>query len=148
LSRNSGDPFSSLQKEINQLFEGFFDDGPTKAFGDKGLTSVPKLDISETDNEVHVTVDLPGMKEDDIEVEFTGDSLRIHGEKKDERDEKRHNFHRIERTFGMFERVVPIPVEVDREKVQATFKNGVLNVTMPKAVTAPVSQKICVKPGN
>ncbi len=149
LARTGKDPLTSLQREMNQLLEGFFEESPLKLLnrGGTGLLG-PKLDVSETDRELHVTVELPGLKEDDIDVEFTGDLLRIRGEKKDERDEKQHNFHRIERTFGMFERVVPIPVDVDRSQVQATFKNGVLNITLPKTAAAPSSQKIAVKPGN
>lgn len=149
LSRTGTDPFAALQREMNQLLEGFFEDSPLKMMSQKGgVLAAPKLDLSETEKELHVSVELPGMKEDDLDVEFTGDALRIRGEKKDERDEKQHNFHRIERSFGMFERIVPIPKEVDREKVQATFKNGVLHITLPKMEVAPASQKIAVKPGS
>lgn len=144
-----GESFTSLQKEINQLLDSFFEEGPIKTLARGGnVMAVPKLDLSETDQELHVTVELPGLKEADIDVEFTGDALRIRGEKKDERDEKQHNFHRVERTFGMFERIVPIPVDVDRDKVQAIFKHGVLNITLPKSVAAPTTQKIAVKPGT
>lgn len=149
MARTGQDPFASLQREMNQLLEGFFEDSPLKVLNRGGaVLGAPKLDLSETEQELHVSVELPGMKEEDIDVEFTGDALRIRGEKKDERDEKQHHFHRIERSFGMFERVVPIPVEIDREKVQATFKNGVLTISLPKSVTAPSTQKIAVKPGN
>jgi HSP20 family protein len=138
-----------LQREINQLFDSFFDDSPFRLGGRGGsLMVAPKLDVSETDQELHVSVELPGMNEKDIEVEFTGDALRIRGEKKDERDEKKHNFHRVERTFGMFERVVPIPVEVDREKAQATFKDGVLTIALPKVASSSAVQKIPVKSGT
>jgi HSP20 family protein len=147
LARSGHDPFASLQRDIGQLFEGFFDGGPM-SFANQGLLMSPKLDLSETDNELHVTAELPGLKEEDIDVEVTGDSLRIRGEKKDERDEKQHNFHRVERSFGLFERVVPLHVEVNREQVQATYKDGVLTVVLPKAVTAPASQKVTVKPGT
>jgi HSP20 family protein len=148
-TRRGVDPFAALQQEMNQLIESFFDDSPMRLVGRSGAALLsPKLDVSETEKELHVAVELPGMKEEDIEVEFTGDALRIRGEKKDERDEKQHNFHRIERSFGMFERVIPLPVEVDREKAQATFKNGVLTITVPKVVAAPPVQKIPVKPAT
>jgi HSP20 family protein len=149
LTRTDGDPFSSLQREINQLFESFFEDSPLK-FVERGGAAlmVPKLDLSETDKEVHVTAEMPGLKEEDIEVEFIGDALRIRAEKKDERDEKQHHFHRVERSFGVFERIVPIPADINREQAQATYKNGVLTITLPKTVTAPTSQKIAVKPGT
>jgi HSP20 family protein len=149
LARSSGDPFASLQREMNQLLEGFFDEGPARFLNRTGgALAAPKLDVSETEKELHVSVELPGMKEDDIDVEFLGDALRIRGTKKDDREEKQHNFHRIERSFGVVERIVPIPVEVVRENVQATFKHGVLNIVMPKATAAQVSQKITVKPGE
>lgn len=147
-ARASHDPFGALQREMNQLLESFFDDGPPSLLSrGSPAFAAPKLDVSETEQELHVTVELPGLKEDDVDVEFTRDALRIRGEKKDERDEKRHNFHRVERTFGMFERVVPIPAEVDREKTEATFKNGVLNIVLPKSAPAKATQKIAVKPG-
>jgi len=149
LARASHDPISSLQRELNQLLEGFFDDSPFK-FAERGGAALmaPKLDISETDKELHITAELPGLKEEDIDVEFAGDYVKIRGEKKDERDEKEHNFHRVERSFGMFERVVPISAQVDREKAQATYKNGVLTITLPKTESAPSTQKITVKPGS
>lgn len=147
LARTGQDSLASLQRELGQLFEGFFDGGPMH-FANQGLQMAPKLDVSETDKELHVTAELPGLKEEDINVEVTGDSLRIRGEKKDERDEKQHNFHRVERSFGMFERVVPLHIEVNREQVQATYKDGILTIVLPKAVTAPVSQKVTVKPGT
>lgn len=149
LSRPVSDPISSLQRELNQLFEGFFDDSPFK-FAERGGATLmaPKLDVSETDQVVQVMAEMPGLKEDDIEVEFAGDSLRIRAEKKDERDEKQHNYHCIERSFGMFERVIPIPTEINRDQVEASYKNGVLTVTLPKSPNAPAAHKIAVKPGQ
>jgi HSP20 family protein len=149
LARTGNDPFAALQQEMNQLLESFFEESPMKFVGRGGAAAMaPKLDVSETDKELHISAELPGMKEEDIDVEFSGDTLRIRGEKKDERDEKQHNFHRIERSFGMFERAIPIPVEVDREQAQATFKNGVLTITLPKSEKGQLSQKIAVKSGD
>jgi HSP20 family protein len=149
LARSGGDPFASLQRDINRLLEGFFDEGPARFLSREGnALAAPKMDVSETDKELHVSVELPGMKEEDIDVEFLGDALHIRGTKKDDREEKQHNFHRVERSFGMIERVVPLPVEVDRENVQATFKHGVLCIVMPKKASTPVSQKIAVKAGE
>lgn len=148
-ARTSQDPYAALQREMNQLFEGFFDNHPLGwiSGNERQALAAPKLDVSETDKELHVTAELPGVKEEDIDVELAGETLRIRGEKKDEREEKGHNFHRVERSFGAFERVVPIPAEVDRQGVQATFKNGVLEIKLPKLVSAPSSQKITVKRG-
>lgn len=149
LARSTSDPISSLQRELNQLLEGFFEDSPFK-LAERGGPALmaPKLDVSETDQELQVTAEMPGLKEEDIIVEFHGDRLHIRAEKKDEREEQRHNFHCVERSFGVFERVIPVPVEIDRDRVEATYKNGVLSITLPKSPTAPTSQKIAVKPGN
>lgn len=154
IRRNTGlmpnaaaDPFAALQQELNRTFDSFFDgkDWLTTPTGVPGLN--PKLDVSETDAEVHITAELPGMAESDIDVELTDESLKIRGEKKDERETKEHNFHRMERTFGMFERVIPLPAKVNREAVAATFKNGVLNVTLPKLEPTVSHQKIAVQAG-
>lgn len=142
--RGEEDPFAAMQREMNRAFENFFQ-GEEGGLSTQLAGVTPKLDVSETDTEVHISAELPGMKEEDIDVELAGDTLRISGEKRDEREEKQHNFHRVERSFGRFERVVPLPADVDRDKVAATFKNGVLTITAPKAVKAPPTQKISVK---
>jgi len=150
LMRGDGDPFTTLQREVNRVFDTMLGDEDFFAFpswaGRKGFLH-PRLDVSETDNEVHVTAELPGMSEKDIEVELRGDQLRIHGEKKDERETKGHNFHRTERSFGAFERIVTLPAKVKREGVDAKFKDGVLSVVMPKAEPSKVEQKIPVHAG-
>lgn len=141
--RGDKDPFTQLQQEINRTFDHFFD-GTSLS---RETLSVPKLDVSETPAEVHVTAELPGMAEQDIHVELLDDVLKIRGEKKDERETKEHQFHRVERSFGMFERAVPLPAKVQREGVSATFKQGVLTVVLPKAQPTASQQKIEVKAG-
>jgi HSP20 family protein len=141
------DPFTALQRELNRAFENVWNDDFLKmpAWAEASGMVAPKLDISETDKELHVSVELPGMSEKDLDVELTADRLKIRGEKKDERETKEHNFHRTERSFGSFERVIALPTKVDREHVQATFKNGVLNVTLPKMEPVVMHQKITVQ---
>ncbi len=141
------DPFAALQQELNRTFENFFDQGALPAVFQTGTGGLPKLDLSETPNEFHVHVELPGLTEQEIDVELTEDVLKIRGEKKDERESKERHFHRVERVFGAFERVVPLPAKVTREGVAASFKNGVLEVTLPKAKPTPVNQKIAVTGG-
>lgn len=146
--RGEADPFTALQREMNRAFDRFFegDDffgGPLLRESVGGVLS-PKVDVSETDKEVHVAVELPGLTEQDINVELADNALKIHGEKKDERETKEHNFHRTERVFGMFERVIPLPAKVQRDGVNATFKNGVLSVVLPKQAPTAVHQKINV----
>jgi HSP20 family protein len=133
---------------MNRAFENFFigDDwfGPTPWNGGAaGL--MPKLDLAETEAELQLTMELPGMTEQDIDVELLENAVKIHGEKKDERETKERDYHRMERTFGSFERVVPLPMKVNREHVSATFKNGVLTVVLPKAEPALPQQKVPVQ---
>lgn len=154
MTRAESDPFVALQREINRAFESFMSD---EWFRDPlwlsaGWTNgsaylYPKLDVSETDSEIHVTVELPGLSEKDIDVELREDRLRIAGEKKDERSTKEHNFHRVERTFGAFERIIPLPAKVKHEGTQARFKDGVLTIVMPKVERSRVEQKIPVQAG-
>lgn len=149
LRRNEADPFVSLRDEVNHAFDSFFSGDlfamPAMSECDGGRMSLtPTLDVSETDNDVQLNLELPGMTEKDIEVELLENAVKIHGEKKDERETKDRNFHRTERTFGSFERIVPLPVKVKRDSVSATFKNGVLSVTLPKAEPGMAHQKIPV----
>ncbi len=145
--RGDKDPFALLQQEINRTFDSFFDHPLAGGASMREALSAPKLDVSETPSEVHVTAELPGMTENDIDVELTDNVLKIRGEKKDERETKDHQFHRVERSFGMFERAVPLPTNVKRDGVSATFKQGVLTVVLPKAQPAASNQKIEVKGG-
>lgn len=141
LARAERDPFTELQHEINRVFESIWT-------GDDVLrTSVltPKLDVSETEQDIQVTVELPGLSEKDLDVELADDRLKIRGEKKDSRETKEHNFHRMERTFGSFERMIALPAKVKRENVHATFKDGVLTVVLPKVEPSRVQQKITVQ---
>jgi HSP20 family protein len=142
------DPFTALQQEVNRVFDSLWtgdDSFRSPMWAEHGGWMAPKLDVSETDKEVEVTVELPGMSEKDLDVELMEDRLKIHGEKKDERETKGHNFHRTERSFGTFERMIALPAKVKREGVQATFKNGILSVVLPKAEPSKVQQKITVQ---
>lgn len=139
-------PLSTLQREMNQLFDSFF--GSTglspAAFSGLWTGDGPKVDVTESDKAVEVTAELPGLNEADVDVELSEHSLRIRGHKKDERTESGHRFHRVERTFGEFERVIPLPVAIERDKVDATFKAGVLTIKLPKS-TASDQQKIAIR---
>ena len=94
---------------------------------------LPEANLAETDKAVEVTVELPGMKPEEVKVEIKGEQLWITGEKKEEKEEKGKTFHRIERRAGMFRRVLPLPVEVKEQAVDARFAEGVLKITLPKA---------------
>ena len=128
----------SFQREINRLFDDFFHGfgvGPAFGFGDTGIESetfAPKVDVSETDKEVKLSAELPGLDEKDVTVELDDASVRIRGEKKEEHEDKGKNWYRREQTYGSFHRVVPLPSRVDGAKSKAKFKKGKLTVTLPK----------------
>jgi HSP20 family protein len=92
----------------------------------------PSVDISETDEEIRLTAELPGLGEEDFEVTLDGDRLTIKGEKKDEREEKEKGYHRVESLAGTFQRSFRLPADVDPETVTASYDKGVLTVTVPK----------------
>lgn len=102
----------------------------------KGEIEYPAVDVSETDKEIAVTAELPGIEPKDVEITLDKGLLTIRGEKKFEEEEKKENYHRIERSYGSFTRSISLPAEVDESKVKAKFDKGVLNVTMQKSKTA------------
>lgn len=125
---------ANLKQEMDRLFDRFFDvkfeDFP--ALGEWA----PSLDISETKDALIVKVEIPGMDPKDVQVSLQENLLTIKGEKKQEKEEKDEHYHRVERSYGAFTRSVRLPVGVDGSKVNATFKNGLLAVTLPKTPTA------------
>ena len=130
-------PFFTLHREMNRLFDDVFRGFDMTPFGggrlfDRGL-GWPNIEVSETDKDVRVTAELPGLEEKDVQVELANGVLAIKGEKKTETEDKDRLFS--ERYFGHFERRIPVD-DVDQDKVSASFKNGVLTVTMPKAPQA------------
>lgn len=96
----------------------------------------PAVDVYETDNELVVKAELPGVKKEDIEVSIKENSLCIRGEKKEEKEEKTETYHRVERTYGRFERVIGLPAGAKVESAKAEFKDGVLEIRIPKAESA------------
>jgi HSP20 family protein len=138
------DPFRDLHAEMDNMLSQF-----AERWNDAGgLTETwnPSLDLSETNTDVQITMDAPGMKPEEIDIEVTGDTLRIHGEHKEEHEEKGRTFHRIERRAGSFSRFVELPCAVKEDKVAAEYKDGVLRVTLPKSEAAK-THKVAVK-GN
>jgi HSP20 family protein len=123
-------PFHSLHREMNRVFDDFFRNFDIRRplMGLKG--GWPNVDLSETDNQVTVTAELPGMEEKDVEVLLEEGLLTLRGEKRSENEDKDRQF--AERYWGQFERRIPIDAEIQADKVEARFKNGVLTVTLPK----------------
>jgi HSP20 family protein len=120
---------SSLQTEMNRLFNAAFDttpgNGPARRW-------VPAMDLLETDEHFVLRADLPGMTESDVNIELEDNVLTISGERKAEREDKGEGFYRVERSFGSFSRALTLPKGIDAEGVKAAFQNGVLEVRVPK----------------
>jgi HSP20 family protein len=143
-------PFFALQQDMNRVFDGFF-----RSFGtglsDQFLESStdlfqPRIDLTETDKEICVSAELPGLDEKDLDLTVANDTLTIKGEKREEREENTNGYHRVERHYGAFHRVIPLPCPVERDKAEAIFKRGVLKVTLPKSEEAKQqSKKIPIK---
>ena len=120
-----------VQSEINRLFNTFFDTA-TPVAGRVARQWTPALDIVENDGEYVVRADLPGMDDDDVDVEVKDGVLRITGERKSENEERKDGYTRIERSFGSFARSLTLPEGVDPESVKASFEKGVLEIHVPK----------------
>jgi HSP20 family protein len=123
---------TSLQSEMNRLFSTFFD---SPAGGGNGGTLrrwIPAMDLVETDEHFVVRADLPGLGEEDINVELEDNVLTISGERKSEHEERKEGFYRVERSFGQFSRALTLPEGVDPDAVRASFDKGVLEVRIPK----------------
>lgn len=133
--RRSEDPFWSLQNEVNRLFEDFWHGS---GFGLPFLAEPsrfhPSIDVAETESEVRVTAELPGLEEKDFELTLEGDRLTIRGEKRAEREDRRRGWQ--ECSYGSFERTLVLPCEVEAEKASAEYEQGVLRVRLPKTETA------------
>jgi HSP20 family protein len=120
----------SLQSEMNRIFDSFFGGGRQGNAGARRW--IPAMDLAETENELILTADLPGIDEDDVTVEIKDSVLTISGERKDVRERKDRGYHRVERSFGRFSRSLTLPDGIDTSKVEAGFDRGVLEVTIPK----------------
>ncbi len=137
-------PFDNLRREVDRLFEDFDRDFwrmpfrrsvfDTEPFWRRQLKwgGAPAVDIVETDNTYELTADLPGMNQKNIEVKLAKGGLRIRGEKEEETEEKKKDYYLRERRIGSFERHFALPEDVDTDKIEASFTNGVLTVKLPK----------------
>ncbi len=123
----------SLRKEMDRLWESFF--------GERiGLEPIegwaPALDVTETKDNLVVKAELPGVDPKDVEITLSGNVLSIKGEKKQEKEEKDEDYHLVERRYGSFVRTIRLPVEVAEDKIEASYKNGILKIVLPKSEKA------------
>jgi len=138
-------PFVELRKATDRLFEDFprgFRWPVTGRESPWGLstnisgTNWPRVDMDETDEEIRITAELPGVDKDDIGVSVTDDRITIRGEKKAQEEKKERGYYKLERSYGSFQRSLYLPCEVESDRVDASFKDGVLTVTLPKSAAA------------
>ncbi|MBC2713276.1 MAG: Hsp20/alpha crystallin family protein [Desulfosarcina sp.] len=145
--RRFGKEVVSLRDEMDNLFNRFFDMDlpvPRRLFGDGEWA--PRVDVIEGKGEITVKAEIPGCEAKDIEVKLDGRTLTISGEKKQEKEAKDENFHRVERTYGSFCRMVELPGEVNPEEIDATYKKGVLKLVFKKTRETE-AKKIEIKTG-
>jgi HSP20 family protein len=129
----------SLQGEMNRLFSSFFDTPAPSGKGNGNGTQrrwIPSMDLVETQDHFVLKADLPGMSENDVDVELENNVLTISGERKTEHEEQHEGYYRLERATGAFSRTLSLPEGIDPEAVGATFDNGVLTVRVPKPAQA------------
>jgi HSP20 family protein len=139
--------FGSLQDEVNRLFEDFWGTAPATAEeAGRPVVLRPRVDLSETEAAFEISAEMPGLKEDEIEVSVTDDVLSLKGEHKAESEKKGEHYHVRERSYGSFRRSFRLPANADAEKVSAKFENGVLHLTVPKTAEAKAkSRKIAIE---
>lgn len=128
----SMDPFNSIRSEFDQMLSHWFGDSEKNTF----LPHTPSLDLNETDKAYEVKIDLPGVKSEELRLQFSDNVLTVSGERKCEKCEEEKNDstpHRVERFHGTFSRSVVMPGAVDQDKIDAEYLDGVLKVTLPKA---------------
>lgn len=140
------DPFFTLQREVNRLFDDIWSgfDMPPMRGGIADSNGWPTVDLVEHDKDFLLNVELPGMDEKDIDIQFIDQCVIVRGERKEERESDQRDQHYSERYYGRFERRIPLGVEVQADKAKAVLRNGVLNVTLPKAQTEKRGQRIAI----
>jgi HSP20 family protein len=139
LSRPGSDSFVGLRRAMDRLFDEFSSDLTElvpETWSQSLASFTPRLDIEDRDDKMVLLAELPGMTDKDVQVELNKDYLTIRGEKKSERKEKDKDRYFSERMFGEFERTIRLPSEINRDKIEASVKDGVLKVTLPKSAEA------------
>jgi HSP20 family protein len=151
VKREAQEPVYQLKHRLDHLFDDFFESfglTPFEPFNEAFGAFSPRVDVSETDKEIKVSAELPGLDENDIEVSLARNLLTISGEKQEEAEDKGKNFYRMERSYGSFRRTIPLMVEVEADKIKAKFQKGVLTVTLPKTAEAQrQTRRIPIKTG-
>jgi HSP20 family protein len=132
---NKWEPVSdivSLQDEMNRLFLDFFGRTPGRRLVGDSLWA-PVMDIEETKDDIIIKAEIPGMTKEDVKIQVSGDIITISGERKREEENRDKTYHRIERSYGQFQRMITLPGEVQSAKAKASYENGVLTIKLPKS---------------
>jgi HSP20 family protein len=153
-------PFSLMRRfseEMDRLFGDFgfgggFASGVGREFGRladlEGPMWLPQVEAFEREGKLIVRADLPGLTKDDINVDITDEAIKIRGERRQEKEENDEGYYRSERNYGSFYREIPLPSGVNREQANASFRNGVLEITIPAAARQPSSRRIEIAEGS
>lgn len=156
-SSEMANPFGMMRrftKDMERLFEDFNGFGfpnflnrnfPTFSTEFENVAWTPQIEVLQNNGQLMVKADLPGLKKEDVKVELTENMLTISGERKEEKEEKREGFYRSERSYGSFYRQIALPEGAKTEKAAATFRNGVLEITMPTPKMEPQARKLEIK---
>lgn len=138
------DPFATFQQEMDDLMSRF-----QVGWNDNGQNAMisPSVDLSETDDALQIRMDVPGLKASEINIEVSGNTVRVSGEHQEQKEEKGKTYHRLERRSGSFSRSLVLPVAVKEGQVTAESADGVLTINLPK-VEAAKTQKVTVKPAT
>lgn len=153
-----GGPFRMFQRmadEMDRMMDRMFEDF---GFGRRGLRSwwrqtgaeiwAPDIEVVQKNNELRIRADLPGLKKDDVNVEVTEDAVIIQGERKREHEEEREGYYRSERSYGSFYRAIPLPEGAITDQAKATFKDGVLEITMPAPPSSTRARRLEITEGT
>jgi HSP20 family protein len=148
------DPILSLHRQMNRLFDDVMQTPFAGRAGGEGGAALgmvnASMNVSETDNELRVSLELPGVTEEDIDINLESDVLTIRGEKKleEERGGGKENYHFVERSYGSFQRSLRLPFQANPDEVRASFENGVLTITVPKTAQQQRSRRIQIQRGT
>jgi HSP20 family protein len=136
----STDSLMDIHRQIDRMFDGVYKHFglPSMGWGRTGSPMSqlewlkPQLDVGATDKEYTISIELPGVDQKDIQLELSGDTLKIKGEKRQEKEEKEKDYYRVERSYGSFQRVLSLPEDADQDGIEAAFKHGVMTVKVPR----------------
>jgi len=143
---NRGDPFLDLHREMNRLFDDTLRGMGSSPSSPGAMLGMPRIDVHEAGENLEITAELPGVKQDDVDVQLDGDMLTISGEKRQEHEDKRA--HVVERSYGSFSRSVQLPFQPSPDQVNADFENGVLKISLPRQGSQERSRRIQIGQGR